>query len=43
MTVRIRTITVNCHDPFLLAGFWSQVRERSGSPWRTSATGYRWV
>jgi predicted enzyme related to lactoylglutathione lyase len=25
MTVRIRTITFDCHDPYLLAGFWSQV------------------
>src|SRR5689334_4441315 len=25
MTVRIRTITVDCADPYLLAGFWSQV------------------
>jgi hypothetical protein len=25
MTVRIRTITFDCRDPYLLAGFWSQV------------------
>jgi Glyoxalase-like domain len=25
MTVRIRTITFDCADPYLLAGFWSQV------------------
>jgi hypothetical protein len=25
MTVRIRTITVDCYDPYLLANFWSQV------------------
>ena len=25
MTVRIRTITVDCRDPYLLAGFWSRV------------------
>jgi hypothetical protein len=25
MTVRIRLITFDCHDPYLLAGFWSQV------------------
>jgi hypothetical protein len=25
MTVRIRTITIDCGDPYLLAGFWSQV------------------
>jgi hypothetical protein len=25
MTVRIRTITVDCRDPHLLAGFWSRV------------------
>jgi hypothetical protein len=25
MTVRIRTISVDCHDPYLQAGFWSEV------------------
>jgi hypothetical protein len=25
MTVRIRTITFDCRDPYVLAGFWSQV------------------
>jgi hypothetical protein len=25
MTVRIRTITFDCADPFLLVGFWSQL------------------
>ena len=25
MTVRIRLITFDCQDPYLLAGFWSQV------------------
>jgi len=25
MPVRIRTITVDCADPYLLAGFWAQV------------------
>jgi hypothetical protein len=25
MTVRIRTITFDCRDAYLLAGFWSQV------------------
>jgi Glyoxalase-like domain len=25
MTVRIRTITFDCANPYLLAGFWSQV------------------
>ncbi len=25
MTVRIRSITFDCADPYLLAGFWSQV------------------
>jgi hypothetical protein len=25
MTVRIRTITFDCENPYLLAGFWSQV------------------
>lgn len=25
MTVRIRTITFDCADPYLLAGFWSQL------------------
>ena len=25
MTVRIRTITFDCADPYLLAGFWAQV------------------
>jgi Glyoxalase-like domain len=25
MTVRIRTITFDCRNPYLLAGFWSQV------------------
>jgi hypothetical protein len=25
MTVRIRTITFDCADPYLLAGFWSRV------------------
>ncbi len=25
MTVRIRSITVDCRDPYLLVGFWSQV------------------
>jgi len=34
MTVRIRSITFDCADPYLLAGFWSQVtgfREASNS------------
>jgi len=25
MTVRIKCITIDCADPYLLAGFWSQV------------------
>jgi len=25
MTVRIRTITFDCQDPYLQAGFWSQL------------------
>jgi predicted enzyme related to lactoylglutathione lyase len=25
MTVRVRTITIDCADPFTLAAFWSQV------------------
>ncbi len=35
MTVRIRSITVDCADPYLLAGFWSQVtgfHEDPGNP-----------
>jgi hypothetical protein len=32
MTVRIRTITVDCHDPYLLAGFWSQVTGFADEP-----------
>jgi hypothetical protein len=35
MTLRIRTITFDCADPYLLVGFWSQVtgyREEPGNP-----------
>jgi len=35
MTVRIRTITFDCADPYLLAGFWSQLtgyQEEPGNP-----------
>ena len=35
MTLRIRTITFDCADPYLLAGFWSQLtgyREDPGNP-----------
>ena len=35
MTLRIRTITFDCADPYLLAGFWSQLtgyREEPGNP-----------
>ncbi len=35
MTVRIRTITFDCADPYLLVGFWSQLtgyQEEPGNP-----------
>jgi hypothetical protein len=35
MTLRIRTITFDCADPYLLVGFWSQLtgyREDPGNP-----------
>jgi hypothetical protein len=32
MTVRIRTITFDCHDPYLLAGFWSRVTGYAEDP-----------
>ena len=35
MTVRIRTITFDCADPYLLVGFWSQLTgypEEPGNP-----------
>ena len=35
MTLRIRTITFDCADPYLLVGFWSQLtgyREEPGNP-----------
>jgi Glyoxalase-like domain len=36
MTVRIRTITFDCHDPYLLAGFWSQVTGFAEDPGNTN-------
>src|ERR1700680_2107697 len=36
MTVRIRTITVDCRDPYLLAGFWSQVTGYQEDPGNTN-------
>jgi predicted enzyme related to lactoylglutathione lyase len=36
MTVRIRTITFDCHDPYLLAGFWSQVTGFTEDPDNTN-------
>jgi len=36
MTVRIRTITFDCRDPYLLAGFWSQVTGFAEDPGDTN-------
>jgi hypothetical protein len=36
MTVRIRAITFDCHDPYLLAGFWSQVTGFAEDPGNTN-------
>jgi hypothetical protein len=36
MTVRIRTITFDCTDPYLLAGFWSQVTGYREDPQNTN-------
>ena len=36
MPVRIRTITIDCRDPYLLAGFWSQVTGYAEDPTNTN-------
>jgi len=36
MTLRIRTITFDCADPYLLAGFWSQVTGYQEDPENTN-------
>jgi hypothetical protein len=36
MTVRIRSITVDCRDPYLLAGFWAQVTGFREDPGNTN-------
>ncbi|MGH3150939.1 MAG: VOC family protein [Streptosporangiaceae bacterium] len=36
MSVRIRTITIDCRDPYLLAGFWSQVTGYAEDPANTN-------
>jgi hypothetical protein len=36
MTVRIRSITFDCRDPYLLAGFWSQVTGFREDPGNTN-------
>src|SRR5579859_7741740 len=36
MTVRIRTITFDCSDPYLLAGFWSKLTGYGEDPTNTN-------
>jgi Glyoxalase-like domain len=39
MSLRIRTITFDCADPYLLAGFWSQVTGYQEDPENTNHPG----